>query len=181
MLPQYIRDIQSYIESRPYGSVTIPEITVVNRKVTQITTEGRETLRYTDADSALADIQAILSNLKDIGYSGDAHIECTYKDGQITLLTKKQHAERHNWGATTPPEHLERIRELTKVWHRSEAGRSWHSTHGKQTWENRQRFEKVCTVCGKFYTAAFPNRSKYCHQNCKATALRRRRGIQPSN
>jgi len=93
IIPQYIKDIQSYIESRPYGSVSIPEIVVVNRKVTQITTEGQETLRYTDTEAALADIQAILSNLKDVGYSGNAHIECTYKDGQINLLTihdKKQ-------------------------------------------------------------------------------------------
>lgn len=92
-IPNYIRDIQSYIESRPYGTVSIPEIKIVNRKVTEITTEGKETLRYTDTDAALADIGAILANLKDIGYSGNAHIECTYKDGQISLVTihdKKQ-------------------------------------------------------------------------------------------
>lgn len=93
MLPQYIKDIQSYIESRPYGTVTIPEITIVNRKVTQITTEGQETLRYTDTESAIADITSILQNLAKSGYSGNAHIECTYKDGAISLLTihdKKQ-------------------------------------------------------------------------------------------
>lgn len=93
MIPQYVKDLQSYIESRPYGSVSVPEIKIVNRKVTEITTEGRETLRYTDTEAALADVGAILANLRDIGYSGQAHIECTYKDGQIALLTihdKKQ-------------------------------------------------------------------------------------------
>lgn len=92
-IPKWVSDIQSYVESRPYGSVSIPEIVVVNRKVTQITTEGQETLRYTDTEAALADVSAILQNLVNIGYSGNAHIECTYKDGQISLLTihdKKQ-------------------------------------------------------------------------------------------
>ncbi len=65
--------------------------------------------------------------------------------------------------------------EKAKEWHKSEEGLQWHREHGKKTWINKQLFDAECTVCGKQYKTPFPTRSKYCHQNCKATALRRRR------
>lgn len=65
--------------------------------------------------------------------------------------------------------------EAAKEWHSSEDGIKWHSEHGKKTWLKREYFDKVCEVCGNNYKTPFPNRSKYCHQNCKAKALRNRR------
>ena len=67
--------------------------------------------------------------------------------------------------------------EAAKEWHKSEEGREWHSKHGKQTWVNREQSKKKCIVCDKEYETTFPSRSKYCHQNCKAKALRKRRKL----
>jgi hypothetical protein len=67
--------------------------------------------------------------------------------------------------------------EKAKEWHKSEDGREWHRQHGKQSWINKQMFKKNCTVCGKEYETPFPTRSKFCHQNCKAKALRSRRKL----
>ena len=93
MIPQYLKDIQSYVDSRPYGAVSIPEIKIVNRKVTEVTTEGRETLRYTDTEAALNDVLRILTNLSSIGYSGNAHVELEYIDGAIKIIAI--HDKRH--------------------------------------------------------------------------------------
>jgi hypothetical protein len=86
MISKAHSDIQSYIDAIPYGSIVL-HISKVNRKVVAIETEGKETLRYTDTDAALHDIQAILKNLHDTSYSGSAHIELEYKDGQVSLVT----------------------------------------------------------------------------------------------
>lgn len=86
MISKAHSDIQSYIDAIPYGQITI-HIHKVNRKVVAVETEGAETLRYTDTDAALHDVHAILTNLKDTGYSGQAHIELTYKDGQISIVS----------------------------------------------------------------------------------------------
>ena len=65
--------------------------------------------------------------------------------------------------------------EKAKEWHRSEDGKAWHSECGKRGWINRERFKKNCEQCSKEYDTPFPMRSKYCHDNCKAKALRARR------
>ena len=65
--------------------------------------------------------------------------------------------------------------EKAKEWHSSEEGKRWHSEHGRKTWVNRERFRKNCEQCGNEYETHFPERSKYCHNNCKAKALRARR------
>lgn len=69
--------------------------------------------------------------------------------------------------------------EASKEWHRSEEGREWHKKHGKKTWINREYKTLKCQVCGKEYKTRTAGVSKYCHANCKATALRRRRGVKP--
>ena len=65
--------------------------------------------------------------------------------------------------------------EAAKKWHKSKEGKEWHSKHGKQTWVNREYRKLNCQVCGKEYETRHSGVSKYCHQNCKAKALRDRR------
>lgn len=65
--------------------------------------------------------------------------------------------------------------EKAKEWHKSEEGREWHRQHGKNCWRNKEYTKLNCQVCGKEYETPFPSRSKYCHNNCKAKALRERR------
>lgn len=85
MTPKYIRDLHSYIEAIPYGDVTV-SIRRVNRKSVEIVTAGVETLRYESNDEAIADVVAILKSLMDSNYSGKAHVECEYRDGNIKIV-----------------------------------------------------------------------------------------------
>jgi hypothetical protein len=68
--------------------------------------------------------------------------------------------------------------EAAKEWHKSIEGIEWHKQQAKKGWINRPFTEKICEQCEKTYTTPFPTRSKFCHQNCKATALRTRRRLQ---
>lgn len=86
MISKAHSDIQSYIDGIPYGTVVL-YISKVNKKIATVEAEGQETLRYTDSEAALHDIQAILRNLCDTGYSGKARLELDYKDGQVLLVT----------------------------------------------------------------------------------------------
>ena len=65
--------------------------------------------------------------------------------------------------------------EKAKEWHGSEIGKEWHSEHGKHTWDNREYRTLICQFCGKEYQTRHAGESKYCHPNCKAKALRKRR------
>jgi len=86
MISKAHSDIQGYIDAIPYGQINLI-VHKVNRKVVAVETLGQETLRYTDTDAALHDVHAILENLKNTGYSGQAHIELQYKDGQISIIS----------------------------------------------------------------------------------------------
>lgn len=85
MIPKYLKEIQSTVDSVPYGSVDI-STTKVSRKVTRVTTTTKETLRYTNTDAAIEDIIRILKGLSMSGHSGKATIECDYNEGQIVLV-----------------------------------------------------------------------------------------------
>lgn len=71
-------------------------------------------------------------------------------------------------------EWAKKIRPLTLKWHRSKEGRVWHKEHGKKVWHGMPFSKRNCNLCGKEYKTKFPNRSQYCHQNCKMRARRRR-------
>lgn len=88
----------------------------------------------------------------------------------------KHHAQGNSWvGSEENKRQLVAASGLAAAWHRSEEGRNWHSKHGRESWKKRARVEKSCEVCGKKYLTAWPNQSRFCHPNCKQTALRRRR------
>lgn len=98
----------------------------------------------------------------------------------LGLVLISEHAKKHKWGIWDGmEEHLKSIQEKAKEWHRSIPGRKWHSLQGKRSFHARKKSDAVCVQCGKRYKTYFPTRSRFCHPNCKATALRRRRGIQP--
>lgn len=62
------------------------------------------------------------------------------------------------------------------VWHKSEAGRSWHSTHQKETIENLEPKKYICKYCGKAFYKLPLGGSKFCSNNCKS-AYRRKTGV----
>jgi len=104
----------------------------------------------------------------------------------LIILPRHEHLSFHS----SLEENIEKARKSIKIarikaseWHRSKEGKKWHKKH----WNNymKEKFEdkveKKCEVCGSAFYAVkmFAYRSKYCCDNCKATALRRRRGICP--
>ena len=64
-----------------------------------------------------------------------------------------------------------------KVWHASDAGREAHAKIGRQSWIDRPWVDKTCEQCGTVFKTPYPTRARFCHQNCKMIARRRRLGI----
>jgi hypothetical protein len=80
------KDIIRYIDSIPFGEVSL-KVVRVNRKTTVVITTGEETLKYEDNDEALKDIDNMLKSLVEVGYTGDAHVKLSMKDGKIKLVS----------------------------------------------------------------------------------------------
>ena len=120
------------------------------------------------------------------GYIADGmhvhHIDGDKSNNRIEnleLLTASDHSTHHGetnaWvGSDANKLQIARAGELAKAWHSSPEGLEWHRKNGIATWTNRKMHVKNCTECGKSYETPYPSRSKFCHQNCKAKAFRRR-------
>ena len=97
----------------------------------------------------------------------------------LELLTASDHSIHHgdtnSWvGSEANKRQLAGINDKAKAWHSSPEGIEWHRANGVAAWANRKMHVKSCLECGKTYETPYPNKSKYCQQNCKAKALRRR-------
>ena len=97
--------------------------------------------------------------------------------GNLELIERGEHARQHTLqriarGELKPPSDWARAK--AAEWHGSKAGLEWHSKHGKLTWEKRVRHRLLCQECGAVYHSPYPNKSKFCHLNCKMAALRKR-------
>lgn len=68
--------------------------------------------------------------------------------------------------------------EKAKEWHKSKEGREWHSEHGRKTWVNREYKTHTCQQCSKQFKSRHGGVVKFCHNNCKAKALRARRKLE---
>jgi hypothetical protein len=92
----------------------------------------------------------------------------------LRFEAKKRFKENKEWAKDFHAKGIEKAKE----WHKSEEGRKWHIEHGKKCWINKEYRLLVCEVCNKEYKTRHSGVSKYCHPNCKATALRRRRKLE---
>jgi len=91
----------------------------------------------------------------------------------------KLHAKDNKWvGSEGNKKQLLEAQELAKLWHSSEEGRSWHAQNGRKAWEKRKYFPKICERCSKEYQTAFPERSKYCSNNCKSSVNAKKKRLQ---
>lgn len=94
----------------------------------------------------------------------------------LELVHGSRHVSFHS-GKADHSKAIKAAQEKAREWHASEAGRQWH----RENWEKNskpvlfERVEKTCEVCGKSYQGLKRKRTKYCHANCKARALRQRR------
>lgn len=72
--------------------------------------------------------------------------------------------------------------EKAKSWHKSELGKKWHSEMAKEAYKKRKPIEKICSHCGKKYlTTKHSESARFCGQNCKMKARRRRLAGLPEN
>ena len=79
-------------------------------------------------------------------------------------------------------ENANKQRVLTKAWHSSPEGIEWHRKHGIEAYKKRTPEMKKCAHCGKtFQTTAYRESARFCGQNCKMKARRRRLKGLPEN
>ena len=100
----------------------------------------------------------------------------------LELMKASDHISMHSRSAENVSRARETIRraaEAAKVWHGSDAGREWHREHALKVAQEQaeKKVTLVCQVCGREFTTLkqCASRTKFCGNNCKATALRRRR------
>ena len=95
----------------------------------------------------------------------------------LELIHRIEHCQ-HHMSLRDKNELRERMKYARKYavdWHKSEEGSKWHSEQARQSYEKRNDRILVCEVCKKEYKTKHAGVSKYCHNNCKAKALRMRR------
>jgi endogenous inhibitor of DNA gyrase (YacG/DUF329 family) len=90
----------------------------------------------------------------------------------------------HTWrngpkARLNPDQHFtDEARSKAADWHRSDAGRLWHSRMALRTegWLKWERAERPCEFCGKPMSALIRegNSQRFCTQACKAAAYRAR-------
>lgn len=98
----------------------------------------------------------------------------------LECLSAAEHVHKHPYTAERLEEqknHLDRIRPLTKAWHKSAEGHAKHKEIGGLSYKDFKPEPKVCAYCGKvFLPHAIGNRDKFCSNACKS-AWRRQQHI----
>jgi hypothetical protein len=90
----------------------------------------------------------------------------------LECLLETEHAKHHgesNRGVCTEANRrqLAEAQERAKVWHKSDAGREWHSQNGKAVWAKVVARDAVCLHCGETYQTRKPTRAFYCSPRCR--------------
>ena len=114
------------------------------------------------------------------------HIDRDKNNNQIENLRMVTYSENNkNVSKETQEKKIENAniqRPLTKAWHASPEGREWHRKHGIEAYKRRTPEKKICAHCGKvFETTACRDSARFCGQNCKMKARRRRMAGLPEN
>lgn len=95
----------------------------------------------------------------------------------LQLLRAYDHRALHgkiNGEANVKSGLIDEIRPLTKAWHSSEKGHSWHKKHFEKM-KDKMFVEKefVCENCGKKFTAIDKGINKFCSNACKSSYRRK--------
>lgn len=99
----------------------------------------------------------------------------------LECVTRPEHRKREaaagRYNTEAVRANLNRIRPLAAQWHRSAAGRAWHSQNGKRAWTKRQPVKKKCEQCRcEFQSITNRPNDRCCSRACYA-ALRRASGV----
>lgn len=66
-------------------------------------------------------------------------------------------------------QHLEKIRPMTKEWHKGDEGRKWHKDHYEEMKDKLHVDEEyVCVYCKKRFVGRMNGQTKFCSNNCKS-------------
>ena len=111
------------------------------------------------------------------------HINQDKSDNRIENL-ELIHASRHLSYHMQDPERKEyarkmadKYRDLTKAWHASDEGRSWHRTHALKCGFGKWEASKyICKQCNTEYESTKKNRAHFCSNICKSKH-RRQSGV----
>lgn len=104
------------------------------------------------------------------------HIDGDKDNNEIDNLSCIPKAEHKSYHATryvvehkeTMISNLEKMRPLASEWHKSDAGRAWHSKHAKEMVVEEREY--ICEYCGKHFKALPRGTVKYCSNGCKTKA-----------
>ena len=95
----------------------------------------------------------------------------------LQCLTASEHLRLHAKGAEAKEwarKLCERIRPLTKIWHKSEKGREWHRKHAQQfnfgNWEPKSF---TCLECHTNFKSSKLSNTKFCSNACKSKFRRK--------
>ena len=98
--------------------------------------------------------------------------------GNLEIIAAGEHSTYHgNHRAEADPEaavaHMAAIRPKASEWHKSDAGRQWHSDHGKRTWIGQETVQLECSHCGGKYDGHENRRRRgFCSAKCQSAARR---------
>ena len=98
------------------------------------------------------------------------HINGNKADNRIenlSIMTAKGHERLHGQEQARKEiyrESIEKARPYAIAWHKSDAGREWHSKHAKG--KTPPRNSKQCECCGKMFMGT--KLQKFCSNACKA-------------
>lgn len=143
--------------------------------------------RYFSSSSKRLHIQVYKNKYGDVPKGFHVH----HKDGNranndisnLELITAKEHLSQHSKKRVKDnPSFFIKFQAMgqntAKIWHSSTEGLAWHKKHGKNSWKNRKYKTHQCLQCGKYFESRYSGIIKYCHNNCKAKALRERRKLE---
>lgn len=91
--PKWATDLIRYVDSMPYGEITIPKIVRAGNKTVEIQSFATETLRFKDNEQALKAIQVLLENITDPEFTGRISFSVGVKGGNIREIG--YHSEKH--------------------------------------------------------------------------------------
>lgn len=101
--------------------------------------------------------------------------------GNLTCLKAGDHCKYHSSNFSTSrleklKKHCEKIRPLTKEWHKSSDGKEWHKKHYENVKSKLHEVKVYCCLeCGEKFKST-QTESKFCSNKCKAKN-RRKSGV----